>query len=263
MPPRDASSTAREALVGAAMEAGTLIDVGRQPGLWGGGVLRGSSVPLMLVLGTGNAVAADPEQTANFVQRELIAAMSALGRSEFEVIFLSYPRALEEDQLDAVFSVLEDARQEGLFRHLGLFASGSALAAQSMWQFRDAFDLLLVRRNPLQHDGYDLLAPMAVGRRAEVITCGALDWGLGASVTVVCPSLEAADVRVSAAGDHPVVVGVRNSEEITTALTPGRAVDLSEAAKCYQDPAAWKAFASDDRPWVRQAAAKGMTCGSL
>lgn len=154
-----------EGLVAAAVDSGAPLDVSAAPVLWGP-PLRGSS-PFLVAFGTNEPEAAtDSDHACDLVSAHLIQVLSSLGRSGLDLYFLTVRRAWEEHQVDGALRALEAARADGLVRHVGLAASGPPLAALSVWQFRDAFEVLFVP----DAEADAALRPLAEARRVGVLS---------------------------------------------------------------------------------------------
>ena len=213
-------------LVSAALDANTVIDISSQPLLWGG-QMRGTDAKIMAVSGKEISNATSSDHAGDLLQARLLQTLSSLGRESLDFYFLDYRRAWEEHQINGALETLEYAKQEGAIKFFGLFAGGSSLAALGMWQFHDAFDVILCPNNPLQRDGYKTLAPLAQERRVGIVGCSSLNWGGEKPIPDYADQLglspnELAQVAIRVASEHhPVLVGVRSPEEITTAMQSG------------------------------------------
>jgi hypothetical protein len=156
-------ATDLEPLADAALESGAPIDVTTSPGLWGG-YMRSTDAVLTCVSSTDFERSTDDRHANDLIQAHLIETLSCIGRDYFDFYFLRIRRAIEEYQISGALEALEVAKQEGHIRFLGLACDGPALATLSMWQFHDAFDVVL-----LPDDAYSTLAPMARERRVGVL----------------------------------------------------------------------------------------------
>jgi hypothetical protein len=160
--------TDREAAEGmAAALGGSPADVSASPGYWGP-LLRGCDSPVVIRGRSDFERAASDEDAFGAVQADIIAALSALGRTEIDFFALPIRRALEERQIEGALRALEDARTDGLIRHPSLLASGPALAVRSVWQFHDAFEALFCDAGPEAES----LAPLARSRRVGLCIRG-------------------------------------------------------------------------------------------
>jgi aryl-alcohol dehydrogenase-like predicted oxidoreductase len=263
----------RERLVSAALDAKTVIDVSKGPALWGG-AMRGTEALLMSIGGTEIESATDEQHASDLVQAHLIETLSAVGRDYLDFYFLQVRRALEEFQINGALQALEMARQEGHIRHVGLCCDGSSLAVLGMWQFHDAFDVLLVPRNHLCHESYDTLAPLAQERRVGVITSRPLNWGHGMpfvklptqwklrNLTKSFYGLSLAQAAIAdLAKDSVVLVGVRTVEEIEMAvaapglpLPDGLDAMFETYREAWESDAEWELLLTDNDPIARKAA---------
>lgn len=231
-----------EPLVQAAIESGLPIDVTASPARWGG-LLRNHEEPFVTCIGNADyASAVDATHATDLVQANLIEILSCLGRPRLDIYWLRVLRAVEEFQIAGALEALESARQEGHVGYLGLFAQGPGLAVQAVWQFHDAFEVLLVPRNHADDAAYRLLAPMAASRRVGVVSCRPLNWQgrgpffrdprMGKHQAGRLPARILADL----AQEHPVMVGVRHPAEIQAAreVQPA-AEELAAELGLYRD----------------------------
>jgi hypothetical protein len=249
-----------EELAHAAAAHGVPVDVSAQPGLWGR-FLVGAACPVVASLGEELELAPDRGAAAALTQARLIQILSALGRDRIDALFLRVRRAPDPGPLEGVLETLEGARQDGHLGALGLCCDGPPLALLPVWRFHDAFDLLLIPRNPLEAEAFTELAPLARRRRVGIVGYRPLNWGLGAPFTVLGRPDLAAGAIAHAAREHPVLVGVRSPDEAAIAIAAPRRGDAAafsaaapDLARRYRDPTAWAALREDPRPWVREAA---------
>jgi len=151
-------------LVEAALAANTVIDISHNPALWGG-QMRGTEACLMSMGGLEIERATETSHATDLVQAHLIETLSAIGRDYIDFYFLRVRRGLEEFQINGALEALEMAKQEGHIRYIGLACDGPSLAVLGLWQFHDAFEVLLVRDD----EAYQTLAPIARERRVGII----------------------------------------------------------------------------------------------
>ena len=189
-----------EELVEAAVASGLPLDITSLPGLWGGH-MRGTSAVVSCTSDARYAAATDESHATDLIQAHLIETLSCLGREHLDFYFLRVRRAVEEFQISGALQALELARQEGHIRFLGIFCDGPSLATLGVWQFNDAFEVLLVPRSQEDSEAYKTLAPLARERRVGVVTSEPL-----------------AELRPT---DHPVMVGVRTAAEVRQAIETG------------------------------------------
>jgi len=264
-----------EAMAQAALESGAPIDITAQPALWGQH-LRGHS-PFLTCVGARDFEHANDEQHAfDLTSAHLIQTLSSLGRESLDTYFVPVRRAVEEYQINGVLQALETARHEGHITHFGVCCNGPALATLGMWQFHDAFELLLVPRNHHSQEAYKILAPMAKERRVGVVTSQPLNWGFGVPfVNLPAPwqlrnlaqsfygcSLAQAAIA-DLAQDNPVMVGVRSVEEIRQAVAAAT-IKTPDGLQAYLEPyleafdanETWAAYATSLDPAERQSARK-------
>lgn len=259
-----ADPTEISSLIGAILETGAPIDVSSQPALWGG-QMRGTDRTLVCRSSLDYARATDEGHATYLLQAHLIETLSCVGREYFDFYFLRIRNAVEEFQISGALQAMELARQEGHIRFLGIACDGPALATLGQWQFHDAFDTLLVRRNPLDSSDYDTLAPIARERRVGIVTTGSLRWQHGIAFPRLLdheptPGLVQALLRQHSAA-HPIILEVRSAGEVGEVLvvdTPP--VDLDAELAPYLVAArredTWKSFADSADPERRAAYAR-------
>lgn len=206
--PRTGGEEGIAALADAAREANVPLDISANPALWGG-QMRGEDDRFFLQSSTPSyEQATDDRHASDLIQAHLIETLSAIGREWIDVYFLRVRRAVDEAQLSGALEAMEMARQEGHIRHLGLLCDGSSLATLALWQFHDAFDLVLAPRDAEDDEDYRTLAPLARERRVGLVTY---------------PTGEPSRETLGAwARQHPVVMKVRTPEEIQSALSAAR-----------------------------------------
>ncbi len=162
LPPISTPEDWVQQLVDAALNQQTVIDISTNPGLWGG-KMRGTQATLMTIGGSEIERAPDEQTAFDLTQAHLIQTLSAIGREWIDFYFLSIRRNLEEFQINGALQALDFARKEGHVKFLGLAADGPGLAVQGLWQFRDAFEVILL---PNEDSG---LVAMAKERRVGVV----------------------------------------------------------------------------------------------
>ena len=261
--PHSGGEAAIDALAASAREANVPLDISGNPALWGGRLRGDDSLFLTATSTNGYERANDDRHAIDLVQAHLIETLSAIGREWIDVYFLRIRRAVDEAQLSGALEAMELARQEGHIRHLGIVCDGPSLATLGMWQFHDAFDLLLVPRNHHDDEAYRTLAPLAKERRVGVVTSKPLDWGWGLPFTALLGTLPTgggqgggslAQAAIGAfAREHPVLVGVRTPEEVASALAaPEAFVDdlaarLAPLRNRFEDETTWLSL---EEPWL-------------
>ncbi|MBL8047839.1 MAG: hypothetical protein JNJ45_04070 [Chthonomonas sp.] len=219
-PPPDAAP----ALVERALAAQVPLEISSNPALWGG-LMRGTEATVAVTVGR-NLATCDRAETANdMIMGELLQFLSCIGRDRLDIVFLRLDRRLEEFQINGALEALELNCEDGMISHLGVACYGRAFATLAMWQFHDAFDLILMPRNPRQTEPYEMLSGLARERRVGVVTCGSIDWGDG-PVTDDLPT--GGRLVCTYRQDHPVLVGVRTPAEIDSALAEATPMQISE-----------------------------------
>ncbi len=243
-------------LVDHAVAQNVPLDITSQPALWGG-CMRGTEATLLTVGGPRIENATEEDHAMDLVQAHLIETLSSIGREYIDFYFLKIRRGLEEYQINGALAALESAKQEGNVRFIGLYPEGPPMAILGVWQFHDAFETVLLPKNPLENRAYDNLAPLAKERRAGVVTTRPLRWDKKNVFTEIGPyaaqplpgTLEGLPLEqlalAKAAQSHPTLVGVTSIAEIDLAIAAsGIALpdgyDEIEAAyvEALRDPAA-------------------------
>ncbi|MBS1720147.1 MAG: hypothetical protein JST35_06855 [Armatimonadetes bacterium] len=263
----------RESLIEACVELGTVIDISKGPALWGS-LLSNNAAHLMTLGGHEIENAVDDSHAANLIEANLIETLSAVGRDCLDFYFLQVRRRLEEFQINGALEALESARQEGHIKHLGLCVDGPALAILGVWQFHDAFDVVLIPRNHQESTDYEALAPLARERRVGIVTSKPLNWGYGMPFVRIpvplkvallsqgaSPEALASSVLADLAKDHPVVVAVRSAEEARTAfaapqqpMCPAFDEMIQSYRNSWNSDEEWDLLLRDPDPIVRKAA---------
>jgi len=167
--PVDAKPGWVQGLMEVALEANTVIDVSRRTALFGGS-LRGKEYTLMVCGGRDCGGAVDSNAASHMIHAHLVSTLSSIGRDQIDFYFLDYRSAWEEHQINGALEAMETAKQDGLISFLGLYASGSELAALGMWQFHDGFDVILVPGPAPVSEAFETLSPLARERRVGLVT---------------------------------------------------------------------------------------------
>ncbi len=260
-------------LVDHAVAQNVPLDITSQPALWGG-CMRGTSATLMTIGGPRIENATEEDHAMDLVQAHLIETLSSIGREYIDFYFLKIRRGLEEYQINGALSALESAKQEGNVRFIGLYPEGPPMAILGVWQFHDAFETILLPKNPLENRAYDNLAPLAQERRVGIVTTRPLRWDKKNVFTEIAPfastplneaidGVPVAQLALAKASQvHPTLVGVSSTTEIDLAIAAGSLTVPSEYAEveaayaaALSDPAAIARFAEANlaaAPQVRQ-----------
>lgn len=158
-----------EDLVAAAVASGCPLDVSVGTSIWGPHLV--AHQPVLLARSTFEIEhAQDRNHAFDLVSAHLIMTLSSLTRPMLDFYCLRIRRAVEEFQLDGALEALETARQDGLVRMVGFAPQGSSLAAMSLWQFHDAFDIVVVPSADTAMA--ETLVPLAQSRRVGVVKEG-------------------------------------------------------------------------------------------
>lgn len=238
--------------------------------------MRGTDAFLTCISNSGFENATDETHATDLVQAHLIETLSCIGREHFDIYFLRIRRAVEEYQISGALQAMELARQEGHIRFLGLCTDGPAFASLGVWQFNDAFDVALIPRNHYDSEAYETLAPMAKERRVGVVTSRPLNWGYGLPFLDLPSQWRLRNLTQGLYGhtlaqavigefaqDHPVMVGVRTSEEVRLALEApnierpsGLSAFVQPYIEAWDSEEEWTQMANSDNPVHRAAASK-------
>ncbi|RYG41666.1 hypothetical protein EON79_20360 [bacterium] len=187
-----------EPMLALAREAGVPLDITAQPGLWGGR-MRGSEDFFSVIGPSHHERATEHSHAIDLTQAHLIETLSAIGREWIDIYWLRIRRPLEEFQIDGALEALESARQDGHVRYLGLACDGPGLSALSVWQFHDAFELLMVDGSD-ENEAYRTLSSFAAERRVGIV------------------HRVASTAEITA---FPSLVTVRNERDVRSALEAG------------------------------------------
>lgn len=242
-----------------AVSSGSILDISPAPARWGH-ELRGKEARLMSFSGTEFERSVDETHAYDLTSAQLIETLSAIGRPEIEFFFLRLRRAVEEYQINGALGALATAKRDGLIGNIGLFVDGPALAVSGVWRFHDAFECVMVRRNPRFEADFQMVSALAAERRVGVVTCRPYNWGRR-DLSIAWPvgdPFSSAGYLAWLRNQHPVLLGVRSRGEIEMAMDRTAApVELGDDSLArYEDPGTWADCLSDGRPWVREAVAK-------
>lgn len=97
----------------------------------------------------------------------LVQHLSAMGRGRLDFFFLQLRRALEESVWSGFFGAVEDAREQGLVRFLGLEICGPVLGGLAQWRFHDAFEVVVTRGTP--PEDWESVRQVAEERRVGIV----------------------------------------------------------------------------------------------
>ena len=157
------SVSSPEDLVAAVRELEIPLDISSQPALWGG-FLRGGEDTLSVRSSAHYERATSQDHATDLTQAHLIEVLSSVGRPMIDFYFLRVRRVVEEYQINGALAALEFAKQEGHIKHLGIYADGPIMAVQSVWQFHDAFEVVLLKTADQSLGG------LASQRRVGIVT---------------------------------------------------------------------------------------------
>jgi len=197
----------------AAASAKVPLDITSQPGLWGGR-LREEDAFFTFVGSSDFAGAPTRTEAANCLEADVIQVLSSIGREVLDVYFLRVRGPVQEFRVEGALEALEAARQEGHIRFVGLCCDGDPAAAMSLWQFHDAFELVMASSSLTDHRAFDALAAHARRQRVGVLTARSMEGlGEGPLQESVLNSLRKADA------EHPALIPVRSARDIELALS--------------------------------------------
>lgn len=128
-------------VVQAALKQDTVIDISTNPGLWGG-QMRGTVAKLMALGISDLDRATGDRHAADLLDAHLIQILSSIGREWIDFYFLPILKPLRSDQLQGALSSLENARQDGHVRHLGIYGFADKASLETGWRNADAFEAL-------------------------------------------------------------------------------------------------------------------------
>ena len=152
------------ALVRAAIAAETVIDISSNAALWGG-YLRATCATLMTVGPLDLATSVDEQQVHDLVLAHLIETLSAIGREYIDFYFLWVDRPLKEFQISGALIALQEAKEEGNIRIVGI-AAHDILASQTILHFHQGFESLLLPKEETS----GALRALARGRNMAIVT---------------------------------------------------------------------------------------------
>lgn len=261
----------RDELVAACVGAETVLDVTHSTGLWGD-LLPREGVDLMVCLGSNTIHSVSASHAADLIQAELVQALSCLGGRRIAYVFWNVVGPHEEFQVEGVLAGFEEAIQDGIFQHLGLNVAGPAVAALALWQFHDAFDAVLIPRNPLDDAAYELLAPVAAQRNVGLVGRDAVHWRAGVSFAEM-PSVRAlpnvgeleGEVLGHYASNHPVIVPVSTIADchrfaaLKRVPIPDFESVMGPFVDAYRRTGNWEALAEALDPVVASRAKNGLS----
>jgi hypothetical protein len=163
------ADTSPEDLVTAVRTLKIPIDITSQPALWGG-FLRGGADILSVKSSVHYERATSQDHATDLMQAHLIEVLSSVGREMIDFYFLRVRRVVEEYQINGALAALEFAKQEGHVKHIGIAAEGPVMAVQSVWQFHDAFEAILLKSE------HESLSNLARERRVGVVRIQPLEF---------------------------------------------------------------------------------------
>lgn len=184
--PTAAPGSAFRDLAGSVSQFSTVVDISSNPALFG--PLIPDELPLSVVLPDRPTRAIDEPQAYDFIQSEIIQALVSAQRQRIDFVFLTVRSAWEEFQAAGALGAMNEAKQDGLIRFVGLRAVGNPLAVLGFWQFHDAFEVVSFPWYEGQDEFAKVLVPMADDRRVGVIATD--PFGLGVSAEDASASSE-------------------------------------------------------------------------
>jgi hypothetical protein len=152
-----------QTLVEAALRANTVLDVTTSPALWSK-YIDGARPLLLVRAGDELETATGRGHALDLTQARIIQTLSSVGRPQLDFLCLEIKRNVEGYAVEGALQALEEARQDGHIKYVGLSCAGPAIATLNAWQPHDAFDILIT---PPQH--LESLQAVAGARRAGVV----------------------------------------------------------------------------------------------
>lgn len=154
-----------QALGSAAIETHLPLLLSSNFALWGG-LLRRTSTPLVVQATLEVESALDEKHACDIIQAHLIQALSALGTGEIAFYLLPVRKGWEEFQLSGALQAIQFAKEDKLVHGVGLLSLGHPMASLGLWQFHDAFDVIVTT----EQESQSRLQPLATERRVASAT---------------------------------------------------------------------------------------------
>lgn len=137
------------------------VDLSGYSSLWGNHLYNATN-PILMRFGAGLHRTVDADHATDQIQAEFIEKLCCIRRERIEIAACTVSQRLQEFQIEGALRAFENAIQEGHFKFLCLHAVG-AFASQTLWQFRDGFEILLLP-NPSEQ-----LEAMARSKRVGIV----------------------------------------------------------------------------------------------
>lgn len=245
----------QEALIEEICQEPAIIDVSAGAGRYGH-LLHGKDVMVCSFGGTDLSRATGGEHAASLLGAHLIETLSSIGRASVDFYFLRLKDRLGENVLNGALNCLDDAKNDEVVRFIGLYAEGESTIVQSMWQFHDAFEAVMIPRNPQREQEYQALAAMAIEKRVGLASCHPFNWGRGVPFFMqsALDWSDGAKALAFYAQSGPVLVGVRSADEVKMCreALDGLGVDPQAFLTSYDEPGAFSHLADHADSWVRE-----------
>lgn len=154
---------------------------------------------------------------ADLLGAHLIETLSSIGRPSLDFYYLRLRSKLSEEVLNGALNCLDDAKGDGVVKYIGLYAEGDSRIVQSMWQFHDAFESVMLPRHPGREADYISLSGFANEKRVGVATCLPFNWGRQIpffAMKGLSWEVEGVSALSAYSAENPVLVGVRSAQEV-------------------------------------------------
>lgn len=154
---------------------------------------------------------------ADLIGAHIVETLSGVGRPSVDFYCLRISSALSEDVINGALAALDDAKNDGAIKYLGIYAHGDWPTVLRVWQFHDAFEFAMADNNPRRRDDFESVAGFAASRRVGIASCHCLNWGDGQTFFTHQPdgwTTQGAPAIRFALASGPVLVGVRSEQEV-------------------------------------------------
>jgi hypothetical protein len=247
----------------------TAIDITPAVGLYGP-LVHDLPNPIHISVGSTILPDAAEDSAAHQIQADLVQALSCMRGRQPEFVSLALKQPLSETTLTGVFSALESAKTDELFKHLCLSVDGDPKGLFGMWRIHDGFEMIFLPHSRGEKEALSLFQIEAAKKRVAICTYRPLTWGTGCPLCLL-PSVKeaahesfmspAAGLIADSCRAEGVMVGVRNWEEVEAAIcspveSPHAAAVGEAAVKAWKNPDEWRGLIDHPLPWVAKAASE-------
>lgn len=206
-----------EELVHAVRATESPIDLSFQPALFGP-KLRGATNPILVQFGFDLENAIDEDHATDLTQATLIQTLSSIGQECLDFFILKVRKPLEEFQVNGALAAMDAAKTDGHIRYLGLASSANPITTLGLWQFHDAFDVILFPSSAWDADSDETLSPLAQTRRVGEVRTHVFSGPYGLPLDLVLSTEQLATVLLEqqAKGPHSRtrLIPVSNPEQV-------------------------------------------------